>query len=155
MGTLGRSQVLADFLNPSFTTPHDKSNRKGIFAKFAENFESKKAPVNRDIEEFFQNERDWSSSYSTQLKSVLNSVLAVIYAEKKITGQLKHLCTALSMNTPSCEETSLINHQLHSQMGQSFLNIQVEIDSKIIFSSRAITDTDTRAITDVVDVCRI
>ena len=80
--TLGRSQVLADFLNPSYTTPHDKSNRKGIFAKFAENFESKKAPVNRDIEEFFQNERDWSSSYSTQLKSVLNSVLAVIYAEK-------------------------------------------------------------------------
>ena len=144
--SLGRSQVLADFLDPSYSTPHDKSNRKGIFAKFAENFETKKAPVNRDIEEFFQNERDWSSNYSTQLKLVLNSVLTVIHAEKsnqstlfiiidylcltclsEITGQLKHLCTALSMNTPTCEETSLINHQLHSQMGLSFLSIKVSL----------------------------
>jgi len=129
--SLGRSQVLADFLNPSYTTPHDKSNRKGIFAKFAENFETKKAPVNRDIEEFFQNERDWSSNYSTQLRLVLNSVLTVIHSEKKITGQLKHLCTALSMNTPSCEETSLINHQLHSQMGLSFLGIKDVIDDRM------------------------
>nr|CAH0110101.1 unnamed protein product [Daphnia galeata] len=126
--TLGRSQALADFLSPTYVLA-EKSGRKGIFAKIAESFAGSSQPVkvpHRDIEEFFQNERDWSANYSVHLKTTLNAVLTVIYSEKKIIGQLKHLCTALSMNAPSSyqQETSLIHHRLHSKMADSFLNIQ-------------------------------
>jgi hypothetical protein len=152
--TLGRSQALADFLSPTYVLA-EKSGRKGIFAKIAESFAGSSQPVkvpHRDIEEFFQNERDWSANYSVHLKTTLNAVLTVIYSEKsntisfnqklahvwtmwvffyfsslEIIGQLKHLCTALSMNAPSSyqQETSLIHHRLHSKMADSFLNIQV------------------------------
>lgn len=46
----------------------------------------------------------------------------------EIIGQLKHLCTALSMNAPSYhqQETGLIHHRLHSKMADTFLNIQVQ-----------------------------
>ncbi|EFX83147.1 hypothetical protein DAPPUDRAFT_240424 [Daphnia pulex] len=125
---LGRSQALADFLSPTYVMA-EKSGRKGFFSKIAESFSGSSQPAkvpHRDIEEFFQNERDWSANYSVHLKTTLNAVLTVIYSEKKIIGQLKHLCTALSMNAPSCyqQETGLIHHRLHSKMADSFLNIQ-------------------------------
>ena len=151
--SLGRSQFLVDFLSPTYVTP-DKSGRKGIFAKLAESFGGSSQPAKvplRDIEEFFQNERDWSTNYSNQLKTALGAVLTVIHSEKsnrylmfnrkldrvslifavlplflEIIGQLKHLCTALLMNAPHYEqETGVIHHRLHSKMADSFLNIQV------------------------------
>lgn len=82
--TLGRSQVLADVLSPSYITP-DKSSRKGIFAKLAESLSGPSQPAKvplRDIEEFFQNERDWSTNYYFHLKSTLDAVTTVIYTEK-------------------------------------------------------------------------
>ena len=82
--TLGRAQSLADFVSPSYVTP-DKSNRKGILAKLAESFSGSSQPAKvplRDIEEFFQNERDWSTNYSVHLKTTLDAVLAVIHTEK-------------------------------------------------------------------------
>lgn len=126
--TLGRSQALADFLSPTYVIA-EKTGRKGLFAKLAESFAGSSQPAKvplRDIEEFFQNERDWSANYSIHLKTTLNAVLTVIHSEKKIIGQLKHLCTALSMNAPSSyqQETSRIHHQLHSKMADSFLSIQ-------------------------------
>ena len=168
---LGRSQALADFLSPNFSSRMDRTGRKGILAKIAEGWmgpASQRVPVH-DIEDFFQNERDWSYNYSNQLKTVLGAVLNVIHAEKsnhpnrqmpiswfslivllitvvlscficwcgsiitglflflytEITGQLKHLCTALSMNTPASHETGFVNQQLLSKMADSFLNIQV------------------------------
>ena len=75
--TLGRAQS-------SYVTP-DKSNRKGILAKLAESFSGSSQPAKvplRDIEEFFQNERDWSTNYSVHLKTTLDAVLAVIHTEK-------------------------------------------------------------------------
>lgn len=153
--TLGRSQALADFLSPTYVIA-EKSGRKGLFAKLAESFAGSSQPAKvplRDIEEFFQNERDWSANYSIHLKTTLNAVLTVIHSEKsnensfeekldhiysctllrfpflklEIIGQLKHLCTALSMNAPTSyqQETSRIHHQLHSKMADSFLTIQV------------------------------
>ena len=85
--TLGRSQALADFLSPTYVLA-EKSGRKGIFAKIAESFAGSSQPVKvpyRDIEEFFQNERDWSANYSVHLKTTLNAVLTVIYSEKSNT----------------------------------------------------------------------
>lgn len=85
--TLGRSQALADFLSPTYVLA-EKSGRKGIFAKIAESFAGSSQPVkvpHRDIEEFFQNERDWSANYSVHLKTTLNAVLTVIYSEKSNT----------------------------------------------------------------------
>ena len=82
--TLGRAQSLADFVSPSYVTP-DKSNRKGILAKLAESFSGSSQPAKvplRDIEEFFKNERDWSTNYSVHLKTTLDAVLAVIHTEK-------------------------------------------------------------------------
>lgn len=85
--TLGRSQALTDILSPTYVTP-DKTIRKGIFAKLAESFSGSSQPAKvplRDIEDFFQNERDWSTNYSVQLKMTLDAVLNVVYSEKSIT----------------------------------------------------------------------
>lgn len=83
--TLGRSQALADFLSPTYVIA-EKTGRKGLFAKLAESFAGSSQPAKvplRDIEEFFQNERDWSANYSIHLKTTLNAVLTVIHSEKK------------------------------------------------------------------------
>lgn len=82
--TLGRSQALADFLSPTYVIA-EKTGRKGLFAKLAESFAGSSQPTKvplRDIEEFFQNERDWSANYSIHLKTTLNAVLTVIHSEK-------------------------------------------------------------------------
>lgn len=82
---LGRSQALADFLAPTYSGIPDKSGRKGLFAKLAESFAGSSQPTKvpmHDIEEFFQNERDWANNYAAQLKTVLNAVLTVIHVEK-------------------------------------------------------------------------
>ncbi len=96
--TLGRAQTLADFLSPAYVTP-DRSHRKGIFAKLAESFSGPSQPAKvplRDIEEFFQNERDWSTNYSVHLKTTLDAVLTVIHSEKsnrKASGwKVDHVC---------------------------------------------------------------
>jgi hypothetical protein len=84
---LGRSQALADFLSPTYVLA-EKSGRKGFFSKIAESFSGSSQPAkvpHRDIEEFFQNERDWSANYSVHLKTTLNAVLTVIYSEKSNT----------------------------------------------------------------------
>ena len=50
----------------------------------------------------------------------------------EIIGQLKHLCTALSMNAPSYQqETGLIHHRLHSKMADSFLSVQVSLPLRV------------------------
>lgn len=82
---LGRSQTLADFLVPTYAGVPDKSGRKSLFAKLAESFAGSSQPSKvpmHDIEEFFQNERDWANNYSAHLKTVLNAVLTVVHVEK-------------------------------------------------------------------------
>lgn len=148
---LGRSQALAEFLAPTYAGIPDRTTRKGLFAKLAESFAGSSQPTKmptHDIEEFFENERDWANNYSAHLKTVLNAVLTVVHVEKsklrhvatsrsasdygvslfgaEITGQLKHLCTALTMSSPSYPAaTSLVHYQLHSKMAESFLSIEV------------------------------
>lgn len=82
--TLGRNQILSDFLSTAFTSLSDKVARKGIFAKFAESFETRKTS-HKDIEDFFQNERDWVANYSVNLKAVANNISTVVNCKKSKT----------------------------------------------------------------------
>ena len=72
---------MSEFFSPSYTPPQDKQGRWKIFSRLAQTFETKKT-ANRDIEDFFENERQWSNNYLINLKLVLSQVQTVAQCQR-------------------------------------------------------------------------
>jgi hypothetical protein len=90
-----------------------KIKSKGLFSSVRESLDARRGAT-RDVDDFFQKERDWASEYGSQLRDVCDRFQNVLNSQLRLANQLSHLATALNASVGGNEGTTAFYNKLNS-----------------------------------------
>ncbi|XP_072307604.1 sorting nexin-5 [Eucyclogobius newberryi] len=100
---LNKNKAVEDFLTSSEAPGRQKSKRN-IFGRLSQAVEEKRKEGHKDVEDFFQNERDLNHSLTNCTKLAAEKFLDVAQTEQKIAVACEHFSAALQMCVESGED---------------------------------------------------
>ncbi|KAK7877433.1 hypothetical protein WMY93_031853 [Mugilogobius chulae] len=100
---LSKNKAVEDFLTSS-EPPGRQKSKKNIFNRLSQAVEGMRKEGHKDVEDFFQNERDLNHSLTNSSKLAAEKFLDVVQTEQKISVACVHFSSALQMCVESGEE---------------------------------------------------
>ncbi|XP_020792694.1 LOW QUALITY PROTEIN: uncharacterized protein si:dkey-28n18.9 [Boleophthalmus pectinirostris] len=100
---LSKNKAVEDFLT-STEPPGRQKTKKNIFNRLSQAVEEMRKEGHKDVEEFFQNERDLNHTLTNSTKLVAEKFLDVVQTEQKISVACGHFSAALQMCVESEED---------------------------------------------------
>ncbi|KAI4892766.1 hypothetical protein NFI96_032339 [Prochilodus magdalenae] len=94
--TLSTSKPLSSFLNSS-ESPGKQRGKKGIFNRLSQAMEEMRKEGHKDVDEFFQSERDSSTNLTVQFKVCTEKFLDVVLTKQKLALACGHFSTSLHL----------------------------------------------------------
>ncbi len=106
-------QTLDDFLGRDDAPTRGKIPGKGIFSSVRDSLDARRGST-RDVDDFFQKERDWAAEYGSHLRDVCDRFQNVLNSQLRLANQLSHLATALNASVGGNEGTNVFYNKLNS-----------------------------------------
>ncbi|CAL1608474.1 unnamed protein product [Knipowitschia caucasica] len=100
---LCKNKALEDFLT-STEPPGRQKSKKNILNRLSQAVEGLRKEGHKDVEDFFQNERDLNQALTNCTKVVAEKFLDVVQTEQKISVACGHFSAALQMCVESAED---------------------------------------------------
>lgn len=100
---LSKNKAVEDFLT-STEPPGRQRTKKNIFNRLSQAVEEMRKEGHKDVEDFFQNERDLNHTLTNSTKLVSEKFLDVVQTEQKISVALGHFSAALQLCVESGDD---------------------------------------------------
>ncbi|XP_074645289.1 sorting nexin-32-like [Tubulanus polymorphus] len=126
----GKDKTLDDFLTCTESLNTAKV-KKGIFGRLTSSIDQARKFSRKDIDDYFQKERDWLATYSQYLHEASRNFNKNVYATLRLSIAYSHLATAMSLGASSyADENSAFINKLCAKLGEAYEDMKqgLEVD---------------------------
>ncbi|XP_066284241.1 sorting nexin-5-like isoform X2 [Branchiostoma lanceolatum] len=114
---LGQDESITKFLTVR-EAPTRAKLKKSIFSNLSKSLGEARKGGHKDVNEFFQKERDTVNEVSLQMKEAKENYMKIVYGEQRVAVGLSHLSTALHLGGQLQEGADVVVNKLFTQFSE-------------------------------------
>ncbi|XP_078596747.1 sorting nexin-5-like isoform X2 [Branchiostoma floridae x Branchiostoma japonicum] len=114
---LGQDESITKFLTVR-EAPTRAKLKKSIFSNLSKAVGEARKGGHKDVNEFFQKERDTVNEVSVQMKEAKENFMKIVYGEQRVAVGLSHLSTALHLGGQLQEGADVVVNKLFTQFSE-------------------------------------